>query len=166
MLGFNQPTIDFLSTQGLNQVQDLMELPLKQMDELIVQASRNSRPINQAGQQQAGDFINIPLIQGRRLKALRLWCNYCQATGQVVSATSFEEDDVPVWVRRLEDLDDADAETDRAKPPQLTSFQKWASWERKFREYLLTKRSKKTGAPLTYLIRDHDEVTPEIFNED
>ena len=159
-IGLNAPTVDFISSLGLQRVQDLMELPLAQMNELITQVSRAVRPISTTGRQQAGQYINMSLIHSRRIKALRLWCNYRQAAEQDVLPTFFTDDVLPVWVAQLERLECALATTaDSTKPPQLASLMKWTVWERKFSEYLLNQRSLATGAPLTYITRTHEEVT-------
>ena len=169
-LGFNPPTVAFLNTQGLTRVADLMELPLTQMDELIRQTSRMIRPVVQAGQQPGpgqpppGPTINIPLVQSRRLKAFRLWCNAREAAAQPNDADLFLDADVPIWVQHLADLEEAEAEGDGTKPPQLGALSKWATWSRKFEEHLLSLRSPKTGIPLLYLIRDHDAVTQDMLN--
>ncbi len=62
----------------------------------------------------------------------------------------------------MEEIDRARKDGDKTKdPPKLASMTAWPTWVELFTTYLAQHRSVVAGTPLTYVIRDNDEVAPD-----
>jgi hypothetical protein len=110
------------------------------------------------------DQVRIPLMSLRRLKAMRYWALGQTYLGLIPNATSFTPAVLTESLASMRDDDDYKAarkEADIQKPTLLTDLAKWTT----FWELFVTYFSRLKGAantPLTYLVREHGEVTPEI----
>ena len=164
-LGFNAVTTAYITGQGLSTIDELQGLPTADIDAMMLHMTK-TRPPAPAGGGQAVDFTFLAV---RRLKALRAWCDYRTLRGQEPTPALFINATIPKWVKRITELDEARRakkdDLDLKAPEAFASMTKWPSWEELFKTYLYQHRSVVAGTPLAYVIRDHDDVTPEMLAE-
>jgi hypothetical protein len=99
---------------------------------------------------------------------MRYWFLAQRCIGILANATDFTDAVVEEALARMnadKDYKRATEDTDITKPAKLTDLVKWI----KFWELFTTYLGRVKGAaltPLTYLIRDHEAVTPELIEAD
>jgi hypothetical protein len=157
-IGINQATRTAIIENGFITVQDLVSVQDMDLDKLPkhLEALRvpNANPNAQ---------VRIPFLSLTKLKAMRYWVlaqrcigvdnpNVNNFAGQVIEETLARMKADGNYKLATED-------TDISKPEKLSDLAKWT----KFRELLTTYLGRVKGAaltPLSYLVREHEEVTP------
>jgi hypothetical protein len=158
-IGINAATRTAIIENGFITIQDLVSVQDKDLDKLPKHLESWRVPnANQNAQ------VRIPFLSLTKLKAMRYWVlaqrcigvdapNVNDFTGEVIIET---------LARMKADSDHklATEDSDIRKPEKLTDLTKWS----KFWELLTTYLGRVKGAaltPLSYLIREHEEVTQE-----
>ena len=108
--------------------------------------------------------VRIPIVALEKIKAMRYWVLAQRRAGIDEDADDFD-DDVAIAtlevMQNAKDLKEATEAVTIDKPTALVELNKWTKFWLKFSAYL----SRVRGAahiPLTYLVRDHEEVTDDI----
>ena len=161
-LGFNAPTRVFIAGQGFNTIDDFVALPLAEVDRMIKMFIKTPVPPVPAGDPQ----VNFPYLAQRRLKALRMWCDYRTARGQPVAPAAFTAAESTRFLDRMAEVDAfkrAADDDDMEGPGDLKSMTEWPTWEEKWIGYLAKHRSTYNQTPLTYTMREADMVA--VTNE-
>lgn len=158
-IGINAATRTAIIENGFVTIQDLVAVQDKDLDKLPKHLEAWRVPnANQNAQ------VRIPFLSLTKLKAMRYWVlaqrcigvaspNVNEFAGQVIEDT---------LARMKADSDHklATEDSDVRKPEKLTDLTKWT----KFWELLTTYLGRVRGAaltPLSYLVREHEEVTQE-----
>lgn len=158
-IGINAATRTAITENGFVTIQDLVAVQDKDLDKLPKHLEAWRVPnANQNAQ------VRIPFLSLTKLKAMRYWVlaqrcigvaspNVNEFAGQVIEDT---------LARMKADSDHklATEDSDVRKPERLTDLTKWT----KFWELLTTYLGRVKGAaltPLSYLVREHEEVTQE-----
>jgi hypothetical protein len=163
-IGLNAATRTAFNENGFNEILDLITVQEDDLDRLPkhLESWRDAAapPENQ---------VRVPFVSLQKLKAMRYWVLSQQCMGvEVPLAQDFTN---PVCaetlVRMKSDSDQkaATEDTEVRKPPKLTELSKWTKWWELFTTYLGRVRGAAL-VPLTYLVREHDEVTAEIRTRD
>ena len=158
-IGINAATRAAISENGFVTAQDLVSIDDKDLDKLPKHLEAWRVPGAVANAQ-----VRIPFLSLTKLKALRYWIlaqRYIGVEGPNVNAFA-DEVIVETLARMKADSDYklATEDTDIHKPEKLVDLAKWT----KFWELLTTYLGRVKGAaltPLSYLVREHDEVTAE-----
>lgn len=159
-IGINVATRTAIAENGFATILDLATVQDEDLDKLPkhLEAWRvpNAPPNAQ---------VRIPFVSLTKLKAMRYWVLAQRCVGvDEPRAQDFTDEvmtEVLAQMKADKDYRKATQDTDIQKPPKLTDLVKWI----KFWELFTTYLGRVKGAaltPLTYLIREHDEVTDEI----
>lgn len=170
-LGFDVPTRNLLETQGIRTINDLTNLPFPEIDKMIQHLSRwKPRTAGVADDEDLAPGPTFPYLAVRKFKALRSWADYCILRGSVPNPAQFDDRTTTRFLNRLSELEEiAQAKKDGnegKEPPKLASMAAWPTWVELFTTYLAQHRSAVAGTPLTYAIRDTDEVAPADLARD
>jgi hypothetical protein len=165
-LGFDIPTRELIDKQGIRTLGDLTALPFPEIEKMIQHLSRwKPKDSGAEGEDEAALSPTFPYLAVRKFKALRAWADYCILRGDVPTPADFVERIVARFLNRLTELEEiarAKKDGDEVKePPKLASMGSWPTWLELFSTYLAQHRSVVAGTPLTYVIRDKDEVSDE-----
>jgi hypothetical protein len=163
-IGINAPTRVAIAENGFATISDLATVQDEDLDKLPkhLEAWRvpNAPPNAQ---------VRIPFVSLTKLKAMRYWVLAQRCIGvDNPRAQDFTEEVMAETLAQMQadkDYKKATQDTDIQKPPKLNDLVKWI----KFWELFTTYLGRIRGAaltPLTYLIREHDEVTEEILAAD
>jgi len=170
-IGFNEAARDYLILQGCRTTLDLVKLPY-QLKDFISHVTKGTRPAAPLDDEEIDAGVEEPLVFPylalRRLKALRCFLEYRSLRGERLDADSFDDDATDVWLLRVDELEQL-IEGDKKESPSMpafTSFDKWPEWEELFITYLSHVRGAAGHTPLTYIIREHEEVTQEMLADD
>jgi hypothetical protein len=158
-IGINAATRTAIIENGFITIQDLLAVQDKDLDKLPKHLESwrvpNANPANQ---------VRIPFLSLTKLKAMRCWVLAQRCIGDDSPNVNQFTDAVIVdtLARMKADSDHklATEDTDIRKPEKPTDLAKWT----KFWELLTTYLGRVKGAaltPLSYLVREHDEVTEE-----
>ena len=170
-LGFDVPTRELLETQGIRTIHDLTDLPLPEIDKMIQHLSRwkpKTADVDEDDDPVPGP--TFPYLAVRKFKALRSWADYCLLRGDVPNPAQFDDRTMTRFLNRLSELEEvAQAKkdgNDAKEPPKLASMTAWPTWVELFITSLAQHRSAVAGTPLTYVIRDKDDVAPDDLARD
>jgi len=170
-LGFDVPTRELLETQGIRTIHDLTDLPFPEIDKMIQHLSRwKPKTADVDDDEDPVPGPTFPYLAVRKFKALRSWADYCILRGDVPNPAQFDDRVMTRFLNRLSELEEvaqAKKEDNEGKePPKLASMTAWPTWVELFTTYLAQHRSAVAGTPLTYVIRDTDETSPDDLARD
>jgi hypothetical protein len=161
-IGINAATRAAIAENGFVTVQDLVSIQDKDLDKLPKHLEAWRIPGAAANAQ-----VRIPFLSLTKLKALRYWVLAQRCIGvEFPNVNDFTNAAIEETLARMKADSDyklATEDTDIRKPEKLTDLAKWT----KFWELLTTYLGRVKGAaltPLSYLVREHEEVTPEYFD--
>ena len=161
-IGINAATRAAIAENGFVTVQDLVSIQDKDLDKLPKHLEAWRIPGAAPGAQ-----IRIPFLSLTKLKSLRYWVLAQRCIGvESPNVNNFTNDEIEETLARMKadsDFKLATEDTDIRKPAKLTDLAKWT----KFWELLTTYLGRVKGAaltPLSYLVREHEEVTAEHFD--
>ena len=161
-IGINLATRTAINENGFNTVQDLVSVQDKDLDKLPKHLEAWRVP-NAAPNAQ----VRIPFLSLTRLKALRYWVLAQRCIGNDnPNVNDFAGVVIEETLARMKadgDYKLATEDTDIRKPEKLLDLAKWT----KFWELWTTYLGRIKGAalaPLSYLVREHEEVTPELHD--
>ena len=167
MLGFNEPTREFIVSQGLNTAADLASIPYKELDDLVKHMTRTKPSPPRPDEDDDDDVeepVMFPYLAVRKLKAFSLWMNYRILRGQAITPVDFNQIAIAVWLDRVSELQklvDSDKAESPSPPPKFTSFSMWPEWEEMLITYLEHIRGAAAQTPIVYTIRAEAEVNDE-----
>ena len=153
-----------LLAQGITNVEDLTMMTEKDIDGMMKHMSQWRGP-GAAGAAAAAAVIQMPFLAVLKLKVMREWVLECQRLGLTTNVNLFTVAVCAEMMTRLRNNKDQKRARDDivvTKPIVLKDMTK--AWT-KFYELLVTYLGCTIGAaeiPLTYLLREHAIVTPEI----
>jgi len=160
--GFNPASVTYLTEQGFTTMAEFEALPASQIEPMLKQLARHVP---------AG--VNFPYLACLRIRGMRAWMDYRIARGQARQAILFTDVNdagvVTKWTERITDLDalkDAEGEDNVKSPGELKTLGDWPNFQDQMVSDLANHRSSKTGAPLSYIDREHEAVTDEMRNAD
>lgn len=151
--GFTNNQVAFLGTQGLTSVAGFNGMPFSAMTELW-------KSLVKAGQDVANVGV-LPYPAGLKFRGLKLWSTSQRAKGIAPNFIQWEDPLMTKWTERvfkLAELEAPKGKTEPKAPTELTSLDDSEAWKLQVHNYLLQFRNN-IGTPLTYIIRDHEEVT-------
>jgi hypothetical protein len=115
------------------------------------------------------DCVRIPFVSLKKLKAMRYWVLSQRYLGYATPlATAFTNavlEEMLTMMQADEDYKAATSEADVQKPVALADLGKWTKFWEPFTTYL-SRTKGAANAPLSYLVREHSEVTIEIVAAD
>ena len=158
-LGLNANTQTAIVSNGIETIRDLLEL----QDEDLTSLPRHLRDWRIADADEAHQVL-LPLMALRRLRAMRHWALSQQFLGVLPNAVAFSPGVLAETLERMRDDVDYTAarkEADVQKPQPLKDMVKWTSFWELFVTYFSQLKGA-ANAPLTYLLREHGEVTAAI----
>ena len=157
-MGINLPTRTAIIENGFITVHDLVSVQDKDLDKLPKHLEAWRVPGAPPNAQ-----VRIPFLSLTKLKALRYWVLAQRCIGvDNPNANDFTDEVITETLARMKadgDYKLATEDTDIRKPEKLADLAKWT----KFWELLTTYLGRVKGAaltPLSYLVREHEEVTP------
>jgi hypothetical protein len=159
-IGFNANTRTALNENGFNEILDLISVQEEDLDRLPkhLESWRDAAALPAAQ-------VRIPFVSLQKLKAMRYWVLDQQTQGvEVPLAQDFSNQvcsETLVRMKADSDQKAATEDTEVRKPPKLSELSKWTKWWELFTTYLGRVRGAAL-VPLTYLVREHMEVTEEI----
>jgi hypothetical protein len=159
-IGINAPTCVAIAENGFATISDLATVQDEDLDSLPKHLESWRLP-NAAPNAQ----VRIPFVSLSKLKAMRYWVLTQRCIGvENPHAQDFTDEVMTETLAQMQankDYKKATQDTDIQKPPKLNDLVKWIKFWELFTTYLGQIRGAAL-TPLTYLIRDHDEVTEEI----
>lgn len=164
-LGFNAPTVALITSQGLSTIDELQRIPITQVDPMMQHLSKWRNPgVAPVAGAPAPLLILFPFLTVRNLKALRAWCDYRILRDQDCTPNLYVDATALRFMARLTALEDVARMKAEVKPPTaLASMASWTTWEEECSTYLGQHRSAIAETPLTYILRPHIEVTPQML---
>jgi hypothetical protein len=163
-IGFNVATRTAIAENGFETILDLATVQEEDLDKLPKHLEAWRDPAAAPNLQ-----VRVPFVSLKKLKAMRYWVLAQRCVGVAnPRAQDFTDAVLEETLARMKadkDYKLATEETDIPKPEKLTDLAKWT----KFWELLSTFLGRVKGAaliPLSYLVREHQEVTAEILNAD
>ena len=159
-IGINVATRNAIAENGFTTILDLITVQDEDLDKLPKHLDAWRNPAAAPGLQ-----VRIPFVSLTKLKAMRYWVLAQRCVGvdepRAADFTDAVLQEVLARIKADKDYKKATQDTDITKPSKLTDLAKWT----KFWELFTTYLGRVQGAaliPLSYLIREHDEVTPEL----
>ena len=160
-IGMNVATRNAIVDNGFASILDLATVQDEDLDKLPKHLDSWKDPAAAPNAQ-----VRIPFLSLQKLKAMRYWVLAQRCIGVVApNAANFTDDAMQEALARMKadkDYKKATEDTDITKPSKLSDLVKWV----KFWELFTTYLGRVKGAaltPLTYLIRENAEVTPEVM---
>lgn len=160
-IGMNVATRNAIIDNGFASILDLATVQDEDLDRLPKHLDSWKDPAAPPNAQ-----VRIPFLSLQKLKAMRYWVLAQRCVGVVdPNAVDFTDDalqEVIIRMKADKDYKKATEDTDITKPSKLSDLGKWV----KFWELFTTYLGRVKGAaltPLTYLIRENGEVTPDIM---
>ena len=154
--GFNLATSDFIMGQGYDSPEELLSVSEDDLDLMIKSASRHP-PVD----------VQFPSLPIRKLYVLRFWAAERLRVGLPMSPILFTEqvmNEYATLMRSDEVEIEARKNQDPTKPDAIKNEKDWFKFWEKFKNYLGRIRGA-AKIPLSYVIRDHDEVTESMRDE-
>lgn len=184
--GFNDTTVAIMNEEGLISLQTLAQLSLDDMDNFtkaVRALQAHQQPPAAVPAAGGGDAdavvavpqppapVRFPFLALRKLRALRVWLQDRAACGQGFDVASFTQAVLEKYIRRLDerasfDLDKKPDDKPDGVVPEFKDMTKWPIFEERLLTFFATEmRNKNTGAPLSYVVRENKDVTPEALGD-
>jgi hypothetical protein len=155
IIGLNEGQRQLLVDQSLTD-----ETTLALLDEDAINDLFSKRP-----------FTTASIITKMRLKALRLWLQEKEDIDAEYSVNDFDENECKEMLKKMSRKSSSSSVKERNKksdvkaPDKFNGKQRnWKSWKAEFEAYLSALRGD-NGTPLSYIIRDDDDMTEEELND-
>ena len=158
--GFNAASRAHFMGQGFPNVTAYQQLPAGQPTKnLWKDLSRSTVP----------DGVSFPYFAKVKAQGLRAFLEYQDVRGFALNANAYTDvadaGVITKWTKRVTEMDTfAEREETAPKMPELKGWSQWETYEEAIMASLGYLRNPTTGVPLTYLLREHDEVTDEILD--
>ncbi len=137
-------------------------LPYLEIDDLIQHMMR-SRPTIVSNADTRANSVVFPCLAVCKLKALRLWMDYCVLYNQPMDLECFDDAVVLLWLRRVDELRQFLIDVGRLESstlPALTSFKKEPDWKEQMLTYLPCSSCAAASTPSNYVV--HAEMMNEM----
>jgi hypothetical protein len=157
---FKDATIDHLGMNGVVSLAELQGISHDQFDSFI---KTINRPATFEVVPPPRGQINYPYIATQTLKALRLWGDFCYDRGRELQLMYFHN--YEPWKLRCQELDSYYKDKAGPTPPPPLKND-WRTFEELFVTYLGQFRSNLCGIPLTYVIREKEDVDKDDMNKE
>ena len=162
--GFDNAACDFLVTQGFDTAETFAAGIPDGRDatkDFVKNLSRQQLP--------AG--VILPWVNLLKLRAFRAFLGYKAARGEALVAGEFTDvgavDQIAKWQKRVSELDAAKERDDKQeKAAELSRWSGWESFEESTTAFFKTYRNPTTGVTLDYLMRENDDVTADMLDEE
>ena len=154
--GFNLATSDFIMEQGYDSPKELLNVSEDDLDLMIKSASRHPPP-----------DVTFPSLPIRKLYVLRFWADERIRTGLPTGPNLFTEQVMGEYsnLMRSDEVEVAARKgQDPTKPDAIKAEKDWFKFWEKFKNYLGRVRGA-AKIPLSYIVREHDEVTDGMREE-
>lgn len=154
--GFNLATSDFIMEQGYDSPEELLNVSEDDLDLMIKSASRHPPP-----------DVTFPSLPIRKLYVLRFWADERIRTGLPTGPNLFTEQVMGEYsnLMRSDEVEVAARKgQDPTKPDAIKAEKDWFKFWEKFKNYLGRVRGA-AKIPLSYIVREHDEVTDGMREE-
>ena len=155
IIGLNEPQRQLLVDQSLTD-----ETTLALLDEDAITDLFSKRP-----------FMNASIIMKMRLKALRLWLQDKEDVDAEYDIDDFTEEECKEMLKKMSRKSSSSSSKDRSKKSDVKAPEKfngkqrnWKTWKAEFEAYLSAIRGE-NGTPLSYIIRDDDDMTEEQLED-
>ena len=155
VIGLNEAQRQLLVDQSLTD-----ESTLALLDEDAITDLYSKRP-----------FLTASIITKMRLKALRLWLQDKEDVDAEYSIADFNEEECKDMLKKMSRKSSSSSSKDRSKksdvkpPDKFNGKQRnWKTWKAEFEAYLSAIRGD-NGTPLSYIIRDDDDMTEDQLDE-
>ena len=116
-------------------------------------------------------FMTATIITKMRLKALRLWLQEKEDTDIDYNIEDFDANECTNMLKKLSRKSSSGAQKDcnkksDVKPPDKFNGKQrnWKAWKAEFEAFLSAIKGENGTTPLSYVIRDDDEITEEQLN--
>mmetsp|Transcript_687 Transcript_687/g.1003 ORF Transcript_687/g.1003 Transcript_687/m.1003 type:complete len:475 (+) Transcript_687:126-1550(+) len=159
--GFNGDTAVAIAAEGFDTLDILTSMAPDDVDAMIKNVRETRRALGAAAQ----GNVTFPFLATRRLKAMQNWGQELLRTGRPLNPGGFVGNEITNAVSRLalETLrQEVHEDEDVDKPRELTDLTKWEIFWERFVSYLSRLRGA-AKCPYTYIIREHDAVTPDHY---
>ena len=161
-IGINAATRNAINENGFTTVRDLISVQSEDLDKLPKHLEAWKDPVAPPANQ-----VRIPFVALTKLKAMRYWVLAQRCIGvEDPNANDFTAAVIEETLARMQadkDYKRATEDTEIRKPEKLIDLVKWT----KFWELFTTYLGRVKGAaltPLSYLVREHEAVTPDLFD--
>ena len=155
IIGLNEPQRQLLVDQSLTD-----ETTLALLDEDAITDLFSKRP-----------FTTASIITKMRLKALRLWLQDKEDIDAEYGIDDFTEEECKEMLKKMSRKSSSSSSKDRSKKSDVKAPEKfngkqrnWKTWKAEFEAYLSAIRGE-NGTPLSYIIRDDDDMTEEQLDD-
>jgi hypothetical protein len=105
----------------------------------------------------------FPFLAVKRLQAFYLWTGFQDSRGQPIRPGLFLPAVTARWLDRIAFLERLENDQELPTPLPLTSFDDWVAWLESLLAWARHMRSARTGTPFSYLLREHQDVTPDML---
>mgnify|MGYP001328444443 FL=1 len=164
-IGFPAPAREALVAQGISSVEDLTMMSEKDIDAMMKHMSQWRGP----GAGAAAAQVQMPFLAVLKLKVMREWVLERQRLGLTTNVNLFTVVVCTEMMTRLKNNKDQKRARDDIVVTKLIVLKDMTKAWTKFSELLVTYLGCTIGAaeiPLTYLLREHADVTPNIQDAD
>jgi hypothetical protein len=155
IIGINEPQRLLLVDQNMTD-----EATLALLDEEAINDLFTKRP-----------FLTASIITKMRLKALRLWLQEKEDIDAEYSIIDFNADECKAMLKKMSRKSSSSGYKDRlkksdVKPPEKFNGKQrsWKTWKAEFEAFLSAIRGE-NNTPLSYIIRDDDDMTDNELND-
>jgi hypothetical protein len=155
IIGLNEPQRTLMVDQNITD-----ETTLALLDEEAIKDLFSKRP-----------FQTASIITKMRLKALWLWLQEKEDIDAKYSIIDFNEDECKIMLKKMSWKSTSSSHKDRnkksdVKPPDKFNGKQrnWTTWKAEFEAYLSALKGE-NGTPLSYIIRDDDDMTEDELND-
>ena len=157
-IGLNQASADYLIQQDLNGTDRLLLFKDEEaIERMFENLNRRTLP--------AG--VTFPYLATAKIVAFRHWAAARVRTGMQPDPAVYDNDQANSTLDRMREeqtIAKATKDADPKKPEALTNLVKWDAFWEQWTNYIGQLRGA-AKIPLSYIHRDHDEVTDEIRGE-
>jgi hypothetical protein len=105
----------------------------------------------------------FPFLAVKRLQAFYLWTNFQDSRGQPIHPVLFLPAVMTWWLDQIAFLERLENNQEIPTPLPLTSFNDWVAWLESLLAWAHHMRSARTGKPFEYVLREHQDVTPDML---
>jgi hypothetical protein len=106
----------------------------------------------------------FPFLAVKKLQAFYLWTAYQEdSRGQPIRPGFLLPAVMTQWLDRIAFLERLKNDLELPRPLPLTSFDDWVAWLESLLAWARHMRSARMGTPFSYLLHEHQDVTPDIL---